>query len=111
MMKITMAPAASALLRILVARSGADRDRILLTDAHSVDWQSLTFNGERHQLALRVTGRDSAAIVEKMCTGLEEAEFSIPGLFVADVGVVGTPRRDADGTTELVIEALTIASD
>ena len=111
MTRIPMSPAASALLRILIARAAVDRNRILLTDAQSSDWQSLTFNGERHHLALRVTGLDSGEVVERMCAGLEDAEFSIPGLLVADVGTVVTPRRAPDGATELVIEALTIASD
>jgi hypothetical protein len=106
-----MSPAASALLRILIARARVERDRILLTDAQSTDWQSLTFNGERHHLALRVTGLDSGEVARRMCAGLEDAEFSIPGLLVADIGTVGTPRRTPDGATELVIEALTIASD
>ena len=111
MMKIPMSPAAGALLRALIARAAVERNRILLTDAHSTDWQSLTFSGERHDLALRVTGTDSAAVVARMCDGLEDAEFSIPGLLVADIGLVGTPNRAADGSTELVIEALTIADD
>jgi hypothetical protein len=111
MMKIAMSPAAAALLRILIARAGVGRNRILLTDVHSTDWQSLTFSGERHQIDLRVTGPDSGDIVGRMCAGLGDAEFSIPGLLVADVGIAGTPRRAADGATELMIEALTIASD
>ena len=106
-----MAPAAAAILRALIARAGADRGRILLTYSHSADWQSLTFNGERHHLALRVTGCDSWAVAARMCAGLEDAEFSIAGLLVADIAVVGTPRSEPDGTTELTIEALTIAAD
>lgn len=111
MMKIAMSPAASALLRALIARSGAERNRILLTDVHSRDWQSLTFTGERHHFALRVTGRDSKEAVGRMCAGLQEAEFSIPGVLVADIGVVGDPQRAPDGATELMIEALTVAED
>ena len=111
MMKIPMSPAAAALLRALIGRAGVERNRILLTDAHSTDWQSLTFSGERHHLALRVTGLDSRAVVARMCDGLEDAEFSIPGVLVADVALVGEPRRAHDGATELVIEALTIADD
>jgi hypothetical protein len=111
MTRLPISPAAGALLRALVARSRADRHRILLTDVQSTDWQSLTFSGERHHLALRVTGRDSDDVAERMCAGLEDVEFSIPGLVVADVGMVGTARRCLDGATELVIEALTIASD
>src|SRR6476620_12139055 len=45
-----------------------------------------------------------------MCAGLEVAEFSIPGLLVADIGVVGDLRRALDGATELGIEALTIGA-
>jgi len=111
MLKIAMSPAASALLRILIARGGVERNRILLTAVHSTDWQSLTFNGERHHLALRVTGTDSGAAVDRMCEGLADAEFSIPGMLVADIGVVGTPRRAPDGATELIIEALTLSGD
>jgi hypothetical protein len=106
-----MTPAAAALLRALIARTGVERDRILLSDAHSTDWQSLTFNGQRHRLELRVTGWDSREIVARMRDGLEDAEFSIAGLFVADIAVVGTPQRGPDGATELTIEALTIAGD
>ena len=73
MNRLPMSAAASSLLRALIARAGVPRERILLTDAHSIDWRSLTFTGERHQLGLRVPGPDSRAIVERMCAGLEEA--------------------------------------
>lgn len=111
MMKIAMSPAAGALVRALCARARTDPDRILLTDVHSTDWQSLTFTGERHHMSFRMRGRDSAAIVERMCAGLEDAEFSIPGVLVADIGVVGAPRQTPDGASEIIIEALTVCSD
>lgn len=111
MMKIAMSSAASAMLRAIVARAAVDRNRILLTDAHSTDWQSLTFTGERHQLSLKVTGSDSGEIVERICAGLGNAEFSIPGVLVADIAAVGSPRLGSEGATELVIEALTISED
>jgi hypothetical protein len=111
MMKIAMSPAAGALLRALIARAGVERNRILLTDVHSIDWRSLTFTGERHQLELRITGQDSAAVAERMCAGLEDSEFSIAGLLVADIAIAGSPRRAPDGATELTIEALTISDD
>ena len=111
MMKIAMSPAAAMLLRALIARSAVERNRILLTEANSVDWRSLTFTGERHQLSLRVSGSDSLAIAERMCSGLEEAEFSLPGVLVADIEVARKPRRALDGTTEFIVEALTLAQD
>lgn len=108
MIKIPMSAAASALLRALVARAGVTRDRILLTDAQSVDWRSLTLEGERHQIHLRVSGPGASAIVRRMCSGLEDAEFSLPGVIVADIAVLGETRPELDGSISLTIEALTI---
>lgn len=81
----------------------------MLTDVQSIDWQSLTLIGERHQFHLRVPGPDSASLIERMCSGLEEAEFSIKGQIVADIAVAGEPVRAADGSTSITIEALTVA--
>ena len=111
MNRIPMSSAAAALLRALIARAGVPRDRILLTDAHSIDWRSLTFSGERHQIDLRVPGPDSRATVERMCAGLEDTEFSIPGIIVADIGLAGTATRSPDGSLNLTIEALTVSED
>ena len=109
MKRIAMSAAASGLLRALIARAGVPRDRILLTNFRSTDWQSLTFSGERHELCLRVPGPDSTGVVEHLCRDLESAEFNIPGQIVADVGLAGMPVRADDGSTSLTIEALTIA--
>ena len=106
-----MSSAASALLRALVARAQVSRDRILLTDAQSIDWRSLTFTGERHLIDLRVPGRDARSIVERMCSNLEDAEFNIPGVIVADIGLVGTPVAAADGSVAITVEALTVSDD
>ena len=111
MNRIVMSPAASTLLRCLVGRSGVSRDRILLSDVSSVDWRSLTFTGERHQIELRVTGPHSGAVVERMCHGLEDAEFSIAGVIVADIAPADSPAPCPDGSTTVTIEALTVAAD
>ena len=87
------------------------RDRILLSDLRSVDWRSLTFNGERHELELRIPGPDSGLVADRICNGLEDAEFSIPGLIVADIGLARPPAMSPDGSTTIMIEALTVASD
>lgn len=109
MNRIAMSAAASGLLRALIARAGVPRDRILLTDVRSTDWQSLTLVGERHQIQLRVRRADSPTVVERMTAGLDNAEFNIPGQIVADIALIGDPVMNSDGSTSLSIEALTIA--
>jgi len=109
MMKLTLSPAAAGLLRALLARNGIDRDRILLTEFRSIDWQSLTFVGERHELELRIPGPNADQLCQRMIEGLEDAEFAIPGQIVADIGLQRPPISNSDGSISLFIEALTIA--
>ena len=111
MNRIPISEAASAMLRLLAARARVPRDRILLSDVRSTDWRSLTFTGERHLFELRIVGPDSATAVERMCAGLEDAEFSIPGTIVADIAVAGAPARGLDGSIRVAIEALTVSED
>jgi hypothetical protein len=108
MLKIAMSAAASGVLRALIGRAGVPRDRILLTDIQSTDWQSLTFVGERHRICLRVTAPDSDAIARRLADGIEDAEFAISGQIMADIHVTAGPEHGADGSTALIIEALTI---
>jgi hypothetical protein len=109
MMKLAMSRAATGLLRALIGRAAVPRDRILLTEWRSVDWQSLTFVGERHSISLRIAGPHSDAVAQRLTTGLEDADFVIPGQIVADIAVVAEPKICHDGSTELNLEALTIA--
>ena len=94
-------------MRALLTRL-VDRDRILLTNYRSTDWQSLTFVGERHELRFRVAGPDAQTIYERMTEKLDDTEFSIPRQIVADVVVYGQPTRELDGSISFAIEALTI---
>lgn len=109
MMKLAMSPAAASLLRTLLNRAGVDRSRVLLSDFKSVDWQSLTFIGERHEIALRVPEPDAASIVERLIGDLDENDFDLPGHIVADIQPAGRPVSHRDGAISVAIEALTIA--
>jgi hypothetical protein len=109
MIKMPMSRAASGLLRALLERSPADSDRILLSEVSSVDWRSLTLEGERHHFCFRIWGDDPAALLARLRDGLEDAEFTIPGQIVADIAIAGVGLPNRDGTLELTIEALTIA--
>ena len=110
MNRLAMSNAGSTLLRLLIARAGVPRNRILLTEIESVEWRSLTFNGERHRMSLRVSDPDSATIVDRMCDGLSECELSAAGLIVVDIVVVAR-NATADGSTSVAIEALTVNDD
>ncbi len=110
MTKIPMSVAAAGLLRALLARArNGHRDRILLTEFESTEWQSLTFIGERHRIQFRITGPDSAEVVRTLTHGLEDAEFSIPGQIVADIALASGPQPNSDGSVSVHLEALTIA--
>ena len=108
-MRMPLSEAGSALLRALLARAGVSRDRILLSEVQSTDWQSLTFIGERHHVHLRIPGPGADAIVGRLTADLEDVEFAIPGHVVADIVLAGPMRRDDDGSISVELEALTIA--
>jgi len=108
MTRLPLSRAAAALLRALIARSGLDRDRILLSEGHSTDWQSLTFAGEQHRLLLRLVGPDAGVAGSRLLDGLEDAEFALPGHLVADIRA--EQRSEAgDGSITIAVDALTIA--
>src|SRR5262245_39546443 len=109
MMKLALSAAAAGLLRSLLARAGIDRDRILLTEFRSVDWQSLTFIGERHEMELRIPAPGAIELAGRITEGLEEAEFAIPGQIVADIRLDRPFQHNPDGSISLFLEALTIA--
>ena len=89
-------------------RVGEARHRILLIEAVSTDWQSLTFTGERHLFALRITGPDAGAIAGMLTDGLADAEFEIAGHIVADIAALPAIDRP-NGSVLVRIEALTVA--
>lgn len=109
MTNLKISAAAAGLLRALIARAHVERDRILLMECRSVDWQSLTYVGERHEIDLRILPPGAEQLLERLTMGLEECEFTIPGHIVADIAVDGTPEHGPDGSLTLSIEALTIA--
>ena len=109
MMKLAMSAAAAGLLRALLARAGVDRNRILLSDFRSTEWNSLTFAGERHQISLRIPGPGAASVEALLAEGLDEADFAIPGQIVADIALARPLVGQPDGAIMIEIEALTVA--
>lgn len=109
MMKLAMSAAAAGLLRALLARAGVDRNRIMLSDFRSTEWNSLTFAGERHEISLRIPGPGAASVAALLAEGLDEADFAIPGQIVADIALARPLVGQPDGAIMIEIEALTVA--
>lgn len=108
MTRLPMSYAGSALLRALLAGAGVDRDRILLTDYRSTDWQSLTFVGERHEIQFRIPGPGAEEMYRALTCGLADSEVAVSRQILADIAVFGTPTHECDGSISFRIEALTI---
>ena len=108
MNRLPVSQAAAGLLRAVLDRAGTESNRILLTGIRSSDWRSLTMEGERHRITLRLPPPAPEALLRAVTGGIEEAEFAIPGQIVADIGVAGRPLTGPDGSLTVTIEALTI---
>lgn len=74
--------------------------------AASRPWASALFQGRRHVVTLRLSGVSAPERARRFCQGIEEAEWTLPGHFVADISVDGA-RSDADGEW-IELSALTI---
>jgi len=105
----SLSKAAAALLKALLARAGTGQDEISLARYRSTDWHSLTFLGERHEVELEAIGPDAKLLADRMTARLSEAEFSIAGQIVADIGLAAPIRLNPDGSVGICIEALTVA--
>ena len=106
-MRAPLSSAAALLLRSLLARTGLDQDRVNVGKVRSVDWQSLTFTGERHEIFLRLLGPQANAAQARLRAGLGEVEWQLAGHIVADIVIVGEQQHD-DGSITILIEALTL---
>ncbi|MCJ8191873.1 hypothetical protein [Sphingomicrobium aestuariivivum] len=109
MMRPPLSSAATSLLRAVINRTGLPRDRILLREFRSVDWHSLTYQGERHCISLRLPPPHAAETARALTDGLEDAEFEIGGHLVADIALACPPIHGEDGSIGIEIEALTLA--
>ena len=107
MTRALLSNAGGQLLRSLIVRTQLSPDRISVGRFHSVDWQSLTFTGERHEFSLRLAGPDPAPALALLRCDLAKVEWSLIGHVVADILIVGE-KLSPDGTILVEIEALTL---
>ncbi|MEO6248577.1 MAG: hypothetical protein ABIO85_08360 [Sphingomicrobium sp.] len=103
-----MSAAGSGLLRALLRKAGVRRDEIRLVSYRATEWHSLTFAGERHEIAFRIPGSDLMQTTLALIAGLSDEEMDVPGQIVADIWGAATPAFDDDNAVAVRIEALTI---
>ena len=108
MMRPPLSRAATALLRQILDRTNIPRVDVVIGDFRSTDWHSLTYEGERHEISLRIRGNDAAERAATLIDGIGDADLSLPGHIVADIAIVGTPITLDDGSVEVEFEALTL---
>lgn len=71
-------------------------------------WASITFSGQRHELSLRLEGRQAGAAADALVRELSERDFALRGHIVADIAVASQERRPDGGLVRLDLEALTV---
>ncbi len=91
-----------------MARTGLDQNRIFVSKICSIDWQSLTFTGERHEISLRLPAPEAADALARLRDGSAEAEWALKGHVVADILIVDTQPSE-DGSILVDLEALTLS--
>ena len=59
-------------------------------------WASALFEGQRHTIWLRFSGAEAQKQKDRLLAGLDDAEWTLPGHFVADIAVDGEGVADED---------------
>lgn len=95
--------AARALIAALAATALTAHITLTVVDAEERPWASATFAGARHVMTVDLAGADAA--VDRWLADLPEFAFTMRHHIVADIAVA------ARGPGNVVIEALTVASD
>jgi len=91
------------LLAQLTDRAGG---LVTVERATSRPWASALFQGRRHVVMLHLTGPDASGRRTRFATGLEEAEWTLPGHFVADITI--DDQRSCPKGEWIELSALTI---
>lgn len=109
MMRMQFSRAGAGLVRALLSRAGAPFESVRLVSYQATEWRSMTFDGERHEIQLRIAGEACAAALGRLLDGLGEHEFDLGEDLVAEIGGVGV-ADGPDGAIDVRIEALTVSA-
>ncbi len=91
------------LLAQIIARAGEPAS---IERATSRPWASALFQGRRHVIALQIAGPDAKERRARFAMGLEDAEWTLPRHFVADITI--DDATSAPDQERIELSALTI---
>lgn len=74
-------------------------------------WNSVTFTGKRHTIALEFNGGDAVAYAEAFIGCLPHQELVIPGKLLADAAIVHVSRENAPAPRWTVTLQLLVLDD
>ena len=111
-----------ALLCDLVGGEHRQTPLVVVEQATSTDWASVTFSGQQHRIEFRIdcAVAPSAAAIARLDTVLSQSEIELAHYIVAEIAVVGarlvspgdgaglTAGGDGMHRLALVVEALTL---
>lgn len=92
--------------RLLVQLTDRAGGPVTVERATSRPWASALFEGRRHVVMLHLTGPDASERRTRFVAGLEEAEWTLPGHFVADITI--DEQRSCPQGEWIELSALTI---
>jgi hypothetical protein len=78
----------------------------VVEEMNSRRWASVTFQGARHALVLRLGGEGAEAAAARFLSGLQARNFPLRGHLLADLSLVAEERRPQSARIRL--EALTV---
>jgi hypothetical protein len=97
--------ATTDLLRAVRVRAGHYAG-FVLEEIRSRRWASVTFQGARHEIVLRLEGQGAGEAAGRLLANLEARGFELRGHLVADVSLVSEERRP--GFARIRLDALTV---
>lgn len=102
----TQAKAAAEIKRAIRSHFAGTGEAVVFEGMASRPWASVTFSGERHRLALRLSGPGAEAAADSFLDGLADRDFPLRGHVLADIEATGIERG---AVIRLTLDALTVA--
>ncbi len=93
--------------RLLLEKAG---ETASVSHSTSIEWSSITFAGERHQITMLITDAEAARLFVDWVDDDSKVDINLPGCSLADLVVVEEDQIEPVGHIYVTLEALTVNS-